>query len=153
MKGVVVAMIKKWAIVLTVILVLTAIMATAAFALSGDIGATVSPSTQTATTEKTVLTEAQQVEVKGILAQIQALKEKLIDKYVGYGVITQERADTMKERMQERAAKAEENGYLPAFGRHGGMKGGKAGMREKFGRLCPKVLNNDTAESSPSITP
>jgi hypothetical protein len=142
---------RKWPVILAVILIVTAVMATAAFASAGDTGTTGTSSTQQdGTAEKPTLTEDQQAEVKGILVQIQALKEQLIDKFVGYGVLDQEKADAMKERMQERAAKVEENGYLPAFGRHGGMRGDKAEMRARFAGKCGRLpgSSDSTADST-----
>ena len=135
---------KKWPVILAVILIVTAFMATGAFASS-------SSTQQEGTVEKPVLTDEQKTEVKGILDQIGALREQLIDKFVGYGVLSQEKADAMKERMQERAARAEENGYLPAFGRRGGMmKGGRMGPRGQFGGKCPAIQDGSgsTADSA-----
>ena len=135
---------RKWPVILAVILIVTAFMATAAFASS-------SSTQQEGTAEKPSLTDEQKVEVKGILAQIQALKEQLIDKYAGYGILSQEKADAMKERMQERAAKAEEKGYLPAFGRFGGMMGGKGGPRGgRCGGGYPRFAEGSGSTETPS---
>lgn len=62
---------------------------------------------------KMELTEAQKKELAGIHEEILEKKFEMVDKHVEFGVITKEMGDKIKEKIQKKADKMRENGYMP----------------------------------------
>lgn len=72
---------------------------------------------------KVELTEEQKKELAEIHEDILELKLEMIDKHIEYGVITKEKGDMIKAKLQEKAKKMKENGYMPGACMHKGHKG------------------------------
>lgn len=130
---------KKLSLFIVIFLVIASLTATIAFASEAQ-----NPVVAAADTEKPALTDEQKAEVKGILSQMQELKKQLIDKYVSFGVITQEQADKMKARIDERAKIAEEKGYMPGGrmlrpGMRKAPKGNRSGCRNGICEQAPQA--------------
>jgi hypothetical protein len=69
------------------------------------------------------LTDAQKNEIYGLVDQKDALEKQITDKYLEYGVIDQDTANNIKNRLSERSAKLREGGRIPGMG--GFFKGKK----------------------------
>ncbi|MGM8215367.1 DUF2680 domain-containing protein [Bacillaceae bacterium W0354] len=61
------------------------------------------------------LTTDQQAELEVLYGQLYDQHNKIIDKYVEYGVYTEEKADKIKKHMMEGHEKLKENGYIPKW--------------------------------------
>ncbi|MEC1719482.1 YckD family protein [Schinkia azotoformans] len=72
---------------------------------------------------KVQLTEAQKKELADIHEDILENKLELIDKHVEFGIITKEKGDMIKAKIQEKAKKMKENGYMPGACKYGHHKG------------------------------
>lgn len=67
---------------------------------------------------KVELTAEQKKELAEIHKDILELKLEMVDKHVEYGVITKEKGDMIKAKLQEKAQKMEANGYMPGSCKH-----------------------------------
>ncbi|EKN62999.1 DUF2680 domain-containing protein [Schinkia azotoformans] len=67
---------------------------------------------------KVQLTEAQKKELADIHEDILENKLELIDKHVEFGIITKEKGDMIKAKIQEKAKKMRENGYMSGACKH-----------------------------------
>lgn len=59
------------------------------------------------------LTDAQKKEIDTLYLELLETKKKIINKYVEYGVLTQEKADKRLKWFEEHYNKVKEHGYLP----------------------------------------
>ncbi|MFS0865436.1 YckD family protein [Fredinandcohnia sp. 179-A 10B2 NHS] len=59
------------------------------------------------------LSDAQKKELDAIYLELLETKKKIINKYVEYGVLTQEKADKRLKWFEEHYSKVKEHGYLP----------------------------------------
>lgn len=73
--------------------------------------------------KKVELTEEQKRELADIHEDILENKLELIDKHVEYGVITKEKGDKIKAKLQEKMQKMKENGYMPGACKHKDQNG------------------------------
>lgn len=73
--------------------------------------------------KKVELTEAQKKELADLHEDILEDKMELIEKHVEYGVITKEKGDMIKAKLQEKAKRMKENGYMPGACNHKDHKG------------------------------
>ena len=81
-----------------------------------------------AATTADTLSEAQKEKLYALHEEQSALQQKRIDTYLELGLITEDQAAAMKERMAERDAYIKENGILPGgFGNGGPGRGGFGG--------------------------
>lgn len=64
------------------------------------------------------LTEEQQGELEVLYNDLFEKHKKIINKYVEFGVISQEKGERIIAHMEERQAKMKENGYVPHLGHH-----------------------------------
>lgn len=62
---------------------------------------------------KVELTKEQQKELAEIHQSILEKKLEMIDKHVEFGVISKEKGDKIKEKLQMKFEKMKENGYMP----------------------------------------
>jgi ribosomal protein S20 len=70
-------------------------------------------------TQKTVkLNQKQQKELDALYQDLFKKHKQIIDKYVEYGVFTQEKADKILSHMEEKRTKLKENGYVPKWDRN-----------------------------------
>ncbi|OJU12147.1 MAG: hypothetical protein BGN88_05955 [Clostridiales bacterium 43-6] len=74
------------------------------------------------------LTDKQKAEIYGLMEKKNADEKLLIDKYVELGILSADKADTLKAKISERFSKMKENGTVPGgFGfmkrKHHGFKG------------------------------
>ncbi|HHW38082.1 MAG TPA: DUF2680 domain-containing protein [Bacillales bacterium] len=67
---------------------------------------------------KVELTEAQKKELAELHEEILENKLELIDKHVEFGMITKEKGDMIKAKIQEKAKMMKENGYMPGACMH-----------------------------------
>lgn len=87
-----------------------------------------------AATTADTLSEAQKEKLYALHEEQSALQQKRIDTYLELGLITEDQAAAMKERMAERDAYIKENGILPGgFGNGGPGRGGFGGGRGACG--------------------
>lgn len=59
------------------------------------------------------LTEKQQKEIAALYRDIMAKQKKLIKKYVEYGVISKEKGEAWMDKLEQRYAMLEQNGFVP----------------------------------------
>ncbi|KKM11108.1 hypothetical protein SY88_10270 [Clostridiales bacterium PH28_bin88] len=95
-------------------------------AFAADSGTTPPPSKRPFINfDQSQLDENEMKELNAIHDQMLNLRKQMIKKYVEFGAISQEDADALTARMDEKAKWQKENGFTPGFGH--GMKGGKRG--------------------------
>ncbi|WP_175991435.1 YckD family protein [Bacillus sp. Marseille-Q1617] len=75
---------------------------------------------QQLTPQKVNLSDTQKQELDKLHKQLFTTKKELINKYVEYGVFTQEQGDMMLKKMEERYQKLKENGYMMRWHHHQG---------------------------------
>lgn len=61
------------------------------------------------------LTDEQKQEMQQLQQESLEYEKSIIDKYVEYGVFSQEKAEKIKNHLEERYAKLEENGFVPKW--------------------------------------
>lgn len=61
------------------------------------------------------LTEAQKQEIAALHKDILAKKKQLVNKYVEFGVISEEKGKKIISRMEQRYQKLEQNGFIPKW--------------------------------------
>ncbi len=83
--------------------------------------------------QKVELTEEQKKELAVIHEDILELKLEMIDKHIEYGVLTKEKGEMIKAKLQEKAKMMKENGYMPGSCKHGHHKKGHE-MRDESGQ-------------------
>ncbi|QDP39123.1 DUF2680 domain-containing protein [Radiobacillus deserti] len=69
--------------------------------------------------EKKELTKDQIAEMKQLHDELVKQRKLIIDKYVEYGVMTEEKAKKMKEHLDFFSKKLKENGYIMEHKKHG----------------------------------
>lgn len=134
---------KKWWIMAIAIMLVGAIAVPIAWAQNEN---TQTPSNAAGTQ----LTESQKKELAQLYSKITELKKQIVDKYLEFGVIDQERAEFMKQRIDQMEKFRAEQGYLPGFGRgkfNGGF-GRRRGMG--FGGQCPFIQQNPSQPTQTS---
>lgn len=93
------------------------------------------------------LTESQKKELAELYSKIAELKKQIVDKYLEFGIINQERAEFMKQRIDQMEKFRAQQGYIPGFGRgkfNGGF-GRRRGMG--FGGQC-HFIQQDLPQST-----
>lgn len=97
-------------------------------------------------TSKVELTESQKKELEDLYSKMSELKKQIIDKYVEFGAIDQERADRMKQKIEQMEKFRAEDGYAPGMG----VRRSKSGFGRKrgagFNGQCP--FNQQTTQST-----
>jgi hypothetical protein len=68
--------------------------------------------------QKVNLSDAQKQELDALHKQLFSTKKELINKYVEFGVFTQEQGDLMLKKMEERYQKLKDNGYMLRWHHH-----------------------------------
>ncbi|MBU8907572.1 YckD family protein [Desertibacillus haloalkaliphilus] len=74
------------------------------------------------------LTEQQQQELAALSQSIHEQKKEMIDKYVEFGVFTEEKGNKIISMFDKHQEKLEENGYIPTWGK---CKKGHKGDQDK----------------------
>ncbi|MCI4128448.1 YckD family protein [Bacillus haynesii] len=64
------------------------------------------------------LTDKQKNELASLQKDIMEKKKQLINKYVEYGILDQERGKEIKSHIEKRYEKQKENGFLPKWKHH-----------------------------------
>lgn len=67
---------------------------------------------------KVELTDKQQKELAGLYQEINKLKKQVLDKYVEFGAMTKEQADSVKSWIDKHYKRMEENGFKPMERHH-----------------------------------
>jgi len=83
------------------------------------------------------LTEAQKKQLADLYSKIAELKKQIVDKYLEFGIIDKDRAQLIKQKINQIEKFRAEKGYLPGFGdskSHGGFKSKKS---KGLDRKCP----------------
>lgn len=73
------------------------------------------------------LNETQKKELYALQEERYKLDQLMIDKYLELGLLTEDQAKVMKERMTDRVERMGDNGFVPGIG------GGVGGQRNGFG--------------------
>ncbi|MCU9615101.1 YckD family protein [Caldibacillus lycopersici] len=69
-------------------------------------------------TEEVKLSEAQIKELEGLTADLMEGRKQLINKYVEFGILTQEKADKILEHMDKHFQKLKEENFVPKWDKH-----------------------------------
>lgn len=114
--------------VIAAVLLIAAISIPAAFAAQDS---SIAPSPASPGVEKQInLTDAQKDELKRISNQMFELKKQMVQKYLEFGVISKDQADSRLKRIEEMQKKMEEKGFTPGYGRGFGKHGkGRKGTK------------------------
>lgn len=96
-------------------------------AFAADSGTTTAPPSKRPMInfDRSQLDENELNQLNALHDQMLNLRKQMIRKYVEFGAISQEDADALTARMDEKAKWQKENGFAPGFGHR--MKGGKRG--------------------------
>jgi len=138
---------KKWWMMAIAIMLVGAIAVPIAWAQNEN---TQTPAQTPSNATGTQLSESQKKELADLYSKIAELKKQIVDKYLEFGVIDQERAEAMKQRIDQMEKFRAEQGYLPGFGRgkfNGGF-GRRRGMG--FGGQCPFIQQNPSQSTQTS---
>ncbi|MFB5661924.1 DUF2680 domain-containing protein [Alteribacillus sp. HJP-4] len=68
------------------------------------------------------LTEKQQSELSGMYDEVFETKKEIMEKYVEYGVYSQEKAEKMNKYMEKHHQQLEDNNFIPTWPHHHGKK-------------------------------
>ena len=88
------------------------------------------------------LTEQQKADLKDYSDKMKALQKEVLNKLVGYGLITQAQADTCIQKMDEMAKLRQENGFNKGMGKG---RSGKRGMDWNRNHTGGSTSNQGTA--------
>ncbi|PAD95176.1 hypothetical protein CHH50_14565 [Terribacillus saccharophilus] len=66
-----------------------------------------------------VLTDEQKQEIAALQKQVLEQEKQIIEKYVEYGVFSEEKADQIEKHLDQRFKQLEQDGFIPKPHRHG----------------------------------
>jgi hypothetical protein len=87
------------------------------------------------------LSEAQKNELYALQEERFKLDQQMIDKYLELGLITEDQAKVMKERMTDRVERMRDSGFVPGIGGGFGGKGNGFGGGYGGGRMNGNCIN------------
>lgn len=87
------------------------------------------------------LSEAQKNELYALQEERFKLDQQMIDKYLELGLITEDQAKVMKERMTDRVERMRDSGFVPGIGGGFGGQGNGFGGGYGGGRMNGNCIN------------
>ncbi|MGI6705591.1 MAG: YckD family protein [Clostridia bacterium] len=111
---------KKIAPFLLAVLLLPLLTLSVAFAIVEDSSSIAAPSSKEQTPDWANLTESQKKEIYDLQGKILELRKQMIDKYQSFGILTKERAEEIKQKMDEKFKIMKEKGFIPRTHHHKG---------------------------------
>lgn len=94
-----------------------------------------------AVTSASDLSEAQKKELLALQEQRIQLDQQMIEKYLDLGLITEDQAKVMKERMSDRIERMRANDFVPGLGGGFGGQGNGFGGGYGGGRMHANCIN------------
>lgn len=104
---------KRIAPFLLTVLLVPLLTLSVAFATGEDSSIIAAPPSKEQAPDCTNLTESQKKEIHALQEKILDLRKQMIDKYQSFGVLSKERAEEIKQKMDEKFKIMKEKGFTP----------------------------------------
>jgi len=132
---------RKIYITITAVLLIIALAVPAAFAMQD---AKVKKAPGARLENKVTLTDAQKSELKQINDKMVELDKQKVQKYIDFGIMTQEQGDAKLKNIDEMQKRMDESGVTPGLGKGGFSVHSKGGRKGNF--------KNSTTKQEPNTT-
>lgn|GEM_PF-930670 len=132
---------KKWWFAAVAIILVGAIAVPVAWAQTEDTQAWPKAYSSPAGTK---LTDSQKKALADLYSKIADLKKQIVDKYVEFKVIDKDRAELIKQKIDQIEKKRAEQGYLPGFGRKKPKGDWKPKKNTTSCEKCPSIQENSS---------